>query len=100
MEWIVKITNKPNYKIRVRFQPANQTIGLYGDYKFKNNNWVAVHYEILNADIDLDELQDKLFDIYEAMKKKIEKYNDFSKTFEAIKEIEIVEDDEDDYGIE
>lgn len=101
MEWIVKITNKPNQRIRIKLMPMADTIEMYGEYKQKNS-WNTFHYVQYNSDLSLDELQDIMFEVYEKMKERIEKHDDLVKTFEKIKEIQIVDDDnlnEDVYGI-
>lgn len=102
MEWIVKITNKPNQRIRIKLMPMADIIEMYGEYKQKNT-WNIFHYVQYTSDLSLDELQDIMFEVYDKMKERIEKHNDLVKTFEKIKEIQIVDDDnlnEDAYGIE
>lgn len=91
MEWIVKITNKPNQRIKIKLKPTSDIIEIYGEYKHKNI-WHVFQYIEYNVKLSIDEFQDIIFEVYEKMNERIEILNDLTKTFELIKEIDIVDD--------
>ena len=92
MRWIVKITNEPNKRINVIFDPLKDLIYFRGEYKHKNVEWV-IFSEIETAiNIDLDTIQIKLFEAYELLTKRFESYTNISQGFDYIKEIEIKKD--------
>lgn len=107
MEWIIKISGKPNQRIVVNYTPINlfnpvdEHIEFLGEYKPKNKDWcVFVKKNIKITEKTSSEIKDTLFEIVEEMNKKIETYKDLSDVFNAIKEIEILDDtiEDESYG--
>ena len=111
MEWTIKIENKPNQRIFAKFEPQNDVLVFIGQYKPHNKEWVDFCVEkmsfnaISNTDFfgntispfNINEtIEDKLFNIYDKMKKKLEIYTVVVEGFSNIKIIEIL----DDIGIE
>ena len=100
MEWIVKIENKPEQRILVKFDPENESIIFIGQFrpKMKNNasvksyEWIEFSKIIYSMDIDLDKIQKALFISYEMMNKRIIAFENINEGFNVIKLIEIKED--------
>jgi hypothetical protein len=92
MEWIVKIEEQPNQRIMVRFNPKNEEIYFYGQYKPKNKEWVDFSEETSSMEIDLETIQTLLLKTYEKLKERLKAYENLSEGFDVIKVIEISED--------
>ena len=90
MFWDVKIEDKSNQKIRVVFNPTEETISFFGVYKPKNQQWV-VFGEILHEslEITLEQIQENIFKVYEIMAKRVAQYENMAEGFKVIKEIAI-----------
>ena len=92
MEWIIKIENKPDQRIKINFDPKNELIIFHGQYKPHNKEWVDFSEESYSIDIDLETIQKLLVDTYDAMKQRLDVYKDLSDSFGVLKIIEIDED--------
>lgn len=91
MEWIVKITDKPNQRIVVRFVPKDELVCFIGQYKPHNGSWIDFTEETHPMDIDLNQIQNMLFICFDIMNKRLDAYTNISDGFKVIKEIEIKE---------
>lgn len=100
MEWKIKISNKPNYRIVVIYSPTSNLITMVGEYRMKNRGWVTFYTTQKKSDIDLDALKEVLFDVYEQMKIRVKKYEDLNKVFEIVNDIGIIDDDNNDENVE
>jgi len=104
MEWIVKIegkeeiTNKSiilgNQRILIRFDPKQELLFFIGQYKPHNKNWIDFSIHEHSMEIDLETIQDFLFKAVDTMRKRLTAYNNIAEGFNAIKLIEIKEEEE------
>lgn len=92
MEWIVKITEQPNQRILVKFDPKKEEIIFIGQYKPHNKQWVDFSEESYSMEIELEMIQKLLLKTYEKMKERLAAYENISEGFSVIKEIEFTED--------
>lgn len=92
MEWIIKLENKPNQRIKVVFAPKNETIFFYGQYKPHNKEWVDFSEETSSMTIDLETTISIIKKVYDLMKKRLDAYENISQGFTIIKVIEVKED--------
>lgn len=92
MEWIVKITEQPNQRILVKFDPKKEELIFVGQYKPHNKQWVDFSEESYSMEIDLETIQNLLLKTYKKMKKRLLAYENISEGFSVIKEIEFTED--------
>ena len=103
MEWKIAITDKPNQRIVIRFDPLNEFLVFIGQYKPKNRDWINFSLfekplwsenkdkeEVL---ITAEEIQDTLLITYNAFKKRLDAYENIVEGFTLLKEIEIKEED-------
>jgi hypothetical protein len=91
MYWIVKIENKPNQRIMVKFDPMKELLYFIGQYKIRVL-WIDFSQEEYSMNITLEVIQDLLFNVYEKMNERLKVHEDLNKSFNAIKEIEINEE--------
>lgn len=91
MQWIVKIENKSNQRIMVKFDPMKELLYFIGQYKIKIN-WIDFSQEEYSMNITLEVIQDILFKVYEKMNERLKVHEDLNKSFEIIKVIEIKEE--------
>jgi hypothetical protein len=89
MNWKINIQDKPNYKIDVRFDPQTESIYFQGKYKGHNMNWAVFSEDKLPMNTNLTDIQTTLFNIYTVMDNRVLQYVDINKTFNAIQNIEI-----------
>jgi hypothetical protein len=87
-KWIVEIENKPNQRIIVIYNPLEDKLEFYGQYKMRNE-WVNFSVETTN-NLTLDMIQEKLLSIAETMDMRVKTYEDLQKSFALIKKIEII----------
>lgn len=92
MEWIIKLENKPNLRIRVVFMPMNEALVFYGQYKPYNKEWVNFSEDDCNMNVDLETIQNTIKKVYDSMKERLDAYENISEGFSSIKLIEIKED--------
>jgi hypothetical protein len=93
MEWIIKIENKVNERVLVKFNPKEEKIIFIGQFKPRNHPWVDFSEESNSIDIDLEGIQKLLLKTVEVMRKRLVAYNNVSEGFEIIKLVEISEMD-------
>jgi hypothetical protein len=107
MEWTIKIENKPNQRIRIKFDPLKRRLIFNGEYKPHNKEWVVFtkikhplwvveslglpdeEKEVL---ITADKIQELIGRIYEELKKIVERYEEVAEGLNAVKVIEVVEE--------
>jgi hypothetical protein len=102
MKWDVKIENKPNQKIVVKFDPMSEKLIFAGQYKPHNREWVNFteteeqlwQYEEGQEKIFItfERIQELLLKTYEILKERVTAYEDIAEGMSAIKVIEIVEE--------
>lgn len=96
MTWKIKIEGKPRQKILIAYNTMDETITFIGLYKLLNTtDWVKFVEKVVDVDFAIENNTDIMFEIYEDMKAKIEKYEKFSTLFATIKDIEIVGEEKD-----
>jgi len=103
MEWKIAITDKPNQRIVVRFDPKNECLIFIGQYKPKNRDWVdfvqfdkplwSIDKRMTENLVTAKEIQELLLTIYNILKKRLDAYENIAEGFTIIKEIEIKEED-------
>jgi hypothetical protein len=114
MEWIVKIEEKANQRILVRFDALNEYLVFIGQYRPQNKQWInfserkqplyvqdvkmvqdntfVKHPEINVELINVDIIQNLLLKTYEDMKRRVEAYEEIDEGFGLIKLIEFKEE--------
>jgi len=92
MEWIVKITEQPNQRILVKFDPKKEEVVFIGQYKPHNKQWVDFSEESYSMEIELGTIQNLLIKTYKKMKERLAAYENISEGFSVIKEIEFKEE--------
>ena len=85
MEWVVKIENVENQRIRIMFDPLNELVHFRGEYKQKNMKWVVFSIASHNMVITLEQLQEKMEEVVSVMRKRIEEYENLAKGFTVLK---------------
>jgi len=94
MVWKIKIEGKPNQRIDVVFNPTEESLSFIGAYKPKNKPWVVFsEAEHKSHDIDLEQLQEKIFEAYEILAKRVEQYEELAKGMALIKDIAVEEEE-------
>lgn len=93
MKWIVKIDEKKDQRIVVKFAPQSDELVFIGQYRAVGNNleWFDFSEEKCSINIDLETIQNMLLSTYEKMKTRIDAYNNIAEGFSVIKTIEIQE---------
>lgn len=103
MEWIVRIegndidfqTEKklpiPNQRIKIKFYPQKDEIMFIGQYKIRNGEWIDFCEESFSSEIDLEKIQQILFDTYLKLSERVKTYENLAEGFGAIKLIQILE---------
>lgn len=91
MNWIIKIENKPNLRLNIEYQPSTLELILNGEYKLKTGVWTNMCSINSTCNIDLEKLQELLYETYENLNERVEKLDELNKTFKFIREIEINE---------
>ena len=106
MEWIIKIEEKEvdivanrklpmrNQRIVVKFEPQKDEIKFIGQYKPHNKEWIDFSEESYSTEIDLEKIQELLFRTYKKMRERVKAYENISEGFEAIKMIQISDEEE------
>ena len=90
MKWIVNIENDRKKRISVVFNPMDETISFFGQYK-EFTEWVNFSEKHLQMDADLASIQIVLLEVYDLMQKRFEAYQNLEDGFKVIKTIEIDE---------
>jgi hypothetical protein len=110
MKWDIRIENKSNQRIVVKFDPIDKQLSFVGQYKLHNREWVdftitkqSLWFSLTEDDkynrailaeklITLETIQKQLLKTYEELKKLVEIYENIAEGMSVIKMIEIVED--------
>jgi hypothetical protein len=93
MEWQVKIEGETKKRILVCFEPQTELIIFKGQYSIKNK-WIDFSTEAHPMEIDLETIQDFLIKVYDTMDKRLKIYDDLNKSFEIIKSVEMVKENQ------
>ena len=93
MYWIVKIENKPNQRIMIKFDPMKEMLYFIGQYRIKVM-WIDFSQEEYSMNITLDVIQELLFKVCEKMNERLRVHDDLNKSFNAIGIIEMPKEEE------
>lgn len=96
MEWIVKIEEEKNQRIKISFDPLGEKINFYGEARVKNNKWTVFSWFTHKMEISLEELQKKMEDSVVQMQKRLKEYENLDKGFSVLKWVGFEEDITDD----
>lgn len=104
MEWLVKITEKKDQRILVKFDPKNEEIKFIGQFRPSTKDlalldstterWVDFSEESYSMELDLETIQNLLYKTAKKMSERLVAYENIAKGFEIIKLIEIPEEEE------
>ncbi len=92
MEWIVKIDNKPKFRILVKYKPLDDLLVFYGQYKINNLDWIDFSVYEVNKNVDLDTIQSTMIKVYNQLEERVTVYENLSEGFSYIKRIEVMKD--------
>jgi hypothetical protein len=93
MEWIIKIEEEKNQRIKVTFDPLAEKINVFGEARVKNNEWSTFSWFIHGMEISLDELQKKMEQAVVTMRKRLKEYENLNKGFSVLKLVAFEEDE-------
>jgi len=88
MYWIVKIENKPNQRIMIKFDPIKEMLYFIGQYRIRVM-WIDFSQEEYSMNITLEVIQELLFKVCEKMNERVRVHDDLNKSFNAIGVIEM-----------
>jgi acetone carboxylase gamma subunit len=92
MKWTVKITNKPDLRILVVYEPIENKLHVNGMCKQKNMQWdCIVHSEYDYSENLLIETENIIYQTYEKMIQVLDNVDIIGKIFTKYKEIDINE---------
>jgi len=94
MEWIIKLTEISNQRIKITFLPTEELVRIEGEYKPHNQNWVVFSRLSYNMVMTLKELTKHMEDVVNKMRTRIKEYENFNNGFKVLKEVAFVEDDD------
>lgn len=90
MDWIIKIFNKKNCRIVIKYEPLNDCLKFIGQYQPNITiGWVDMCVLDSKLDVDLEGVSEILYKTYNVLDEKIEYYNIFNNTFKMIGEIDV-----------
>lgn len=92
MEWIVKIQDDKNQRIKITFDPMAELIHFYGECKMKNNEWIIFSESQHGMIIELQNIQEMMEIAVIDMRKRLKEYNNVAEGFSVLKEIEFKEE--------
>lgn len=93
MEWIVKIEEEKNQRIRVEFSPTFRRIHILGEVKTAPTKW-TVFYEVTHdMRISLEQLQEQFEIVIFEMQKTLVEYENLNKGFSVLKLIGFEDED-------
>jgi hypothetical protein len=90
LEWIIRLEDKPDCRILVRFEPMEELLHYIGQHKPKNKEWLRFSEIITKMDTNLNEIQATIAEAYDVMEKRIDGYVNISNGFDIIRQIKIV----------
>ena len=93
MYWIVKIENKPNQRIMIKFDPIKEMLYFIGQYRIRVM-WIDFSQEEYSMNITLEVIQELLFKVCEKMNERVRVHDDLNKSFNAIGVIEMPKENE------
>jgi len=88
MLWIVKIENKPEFRIEITFDPLNELLIFNGQYKL-HSKWTTFNTVGHSINIDLNKITEIVLTVYDKLESLVNTYNNIAEGFQYIKEIEI-----------
>lgn len=93
MKWNVDIGEDGEKRIKVVFEPKTESVIFIGQYhQPKTNLWTDFVEEKVSMNFDLETLQTYLAVVSKKLDKRIAVFDDLSKSFKIIRNIEIQED--------
>jgi len=93
MEWIVKIEEEKNQRIRVKFYPQFETIQFFGEIKIKPTEWAVFCREKHDMKITLEQIQEIMERVIVLMRKRLLEYENINKGFSVLKWIAFEEEE-------
>lgn len=93
MEWIIKIEEEKNQRIRIKFYPQFERIIFFGEARV-NNKWSIFCKTSHEMKITLEQIQEKMEIVIILMRKRLLEYENLDKGFSVLKWISFVEDDD------
>jgi hypothetical protein len=104
MEWIVKIEDEKNQRIRFEFVPLEEELRVYGEYNIGGNRWKVFSEaekkfvsefegQKNHHKIQLNDLQKMMECVVIDMRPRIEEYENLNKGFTVLKEVAFKEED-------
>jgi len=85
MNWIIKIEEEKNQRIRVEFEPLLRKINIFGEARVKNNQWTVFSEDSHDMKISLEQLQEKIETVVLEMRKTLIEYENLDKGFTVLK---------------
>lgn len=93
MNWIVKIEEEKNQRIRVEFKPLEKKINVFGEARVTVNTWTIFSEDSHDMKISLEQLQEKIENVVVEMRKTLVEYENLNKGFSVLKLISFENDD-------
>lgn len=94
MEWIVKIEEEKNQRIRIKFYPQFERIIFFGEARVENNKWSIFCKTSHEMKITLEQIQGKMEEVIVLMRKRLKEYENLNKGFSVLKWIAFQEDED------
>lgn len=94
MEWIIKIEEEKNQRIRIKFYPQFERIIFFGEARVKNNKWSIFCKSSHEMKITLEQIQEKMEEVIVLMRKRLNEYENLNKGFSVLKLISFREDED------
>lgn len=90
--WLIHINNKPNYRIRVIYEPMGNILIFNGEYNLKvglSSNWKTFVSSKYIGDITPDEFKNTLYQTYIDAMEGVKNYQNIDNILKEVREIEI-----------